>query len=154
MKGDDFVPLLGLIYGDKAVKGFLDTCGITKIPKLKQGDPTAIVKNPKLGLEVIFTDEQEFDAKAKQYEEGSLVLSNVTMYDDGPLFRRFTGELPRALQFDLDLKAAQAKLGGPGKKNKHFPIVHWDFKTHYVILHFDKKYEHILDVSLQLPVPS
>ncbi len=154
MSSDEVIPLLGLTSEDERVKKFLAACGITKLPKLKSDETDIIVANKKLGIEITLVDEDDLDVKSQEYEEGSLVLSNVRMYgDDHPSFHRFKGELPHGLKFEIDRKKAQSKLGKkPGWDNKDLISARWDFKTHCVFLTFDEKYSKIRVCDIQLPV--
>src|SRR5688572_16363292 len=98
MTTKELISLLGKTSVDPSVTAFLAANGITKTPKLKSDDDTAIVKNPKRGLEITFDDERFLDVPSNEYDEGALVLSNVRMYgDEIEGFKRFPGELPYGL---------------------------------------------------------
>ena len=148
----DLIPLLGKTSYDPDVKTFLASVGITKAPKLAPQDFHAYVSNKKIGLEITFRDEAHIKVKPSEYDEGSLVLVNMTLYaDDSTGFKPFAGELPHGLRFDFELKECIEKIGKPAWKSKDIANVRWDFKGYSVLVAFDKEYEIIFEVSLQLP---
>lgn len=152
MNGDALIKLLGLTYDDERVKLFLDECKIKKKPKLPHGDLDAYLENEKLGIEFTFTDERYLDVKSKEYEDGSLVLSNICLYGDDETFNRYAGDLPLGLKFDFGLKETKSKLGEPAWENKDMGLARWDFKDYCVFVTFDEEFKEILDVAVQLPV--
>ena len=157
MKGDDFIPLLGLTSDDAKVKSFLGSCGINKQPKLKRGELTAILENKKLGLEITFRDERYLDVrpKEKEYEEGALVLSNVRAYGEGDAnFEKFQGELSHALKFEFGRNETEAKLGKPADESEFFPLLRWDYDGHCLFVRFNKQLSEIREASVQLPIKS
>lgn len=153
MNGDEFIPLIGRTTDDNRVKKFLSSCGIKKQPKLVPGEMDVYLDNPKLGLEIAFRDERYLDVKSEEYEEGSLILWNITMYGDDEDYERFQANLPLGLEFKFGLKEVKAKLGKkPAWEEKEMGDARWDFDGYCVFITFDEEFEEILNIAIQLPV--
>jgi hypothetical protein len=155
MNADDFVLLLGLTYDDDEVKQFLAACGITKKPKVRRDSFDAYLVNKDFGLDITFTDERDVDIRPREYDDGALVLTNIRMYGEGSTqgYKKFTGNLPHGLNFDLGFKAVRAKLGSkPTREDKESASARWDFGTYCLFIDFDKLYERVRSIDLQLPV--
>src|SRR3990167_3315016 len=144
MNEDEFITLLGKTFNDEKVKEFLAACGIKKQPKLGHGDMDAYLENEKKGLEIVFRDERHLDVKSEEYEEGSLVLWNITMYGDDETFKRFEGNLPLGLKFNFGLKETKSKLGKkPAWEDSDLGEARWDFKGYCVFITFDEEFKEI-----------
>jgi hypothetical protein len=156
MNGNDFIKTIGMTSDDAEVKAAIAACGINKNPrkKLNKDFGTAFVTNPKKGIELKFRDERFLEAKGKTYEEGSLVFVNARMYGDGyEDFKRFDGELPLGLRFEMGLKEVQATLGKkPASKGKDIAIIRWDFKGYSLFVVFNADCTEIGSVAVQMPV--
>lgn len=154
MTANRFVQLLGQPSENDEVKAFLSACGISKTPTLKKGDVTVAIANKKIGIDVTLRDERYLDVRSQSHEEGALVLSNVNMYGDGhSTYRRFEGELPLGLTFDMDRSTSLAQIGkNPSWQNKDFTLARWDLGAYCLFLSFDKKGERVTEVAVQLPV--
>lgn len=153
INANEFTSLLGITSDDQGAKELLKQFKITKEPKLKGDDFTAIVLNHSLGIEITFRDERFVEVSFQEYEEGALVLWNIRMYGPGhQLFKPFTGVLPFGLTFGMSRKEAGEKMGRkPAWESKDPAKARWDFEKHCAFLAFDKaKGLHI--VSLQMPV--
>ena len=149
-----FISLLGLTSEDEQVKAQLLAYQITKSPKVKRDDTTDILVNNKLGIEFTFRDEYFLRIRLRDYEEGSLVLSNIRMYGEGhKTYKPFTGDLPHGLTLKFDREQVEAKLGQkPGWERAESRTARWDFKDHCVFVTFDSQSNRIRSMDVQLPV--
>ena len=154
MNANEFIPLLGQTSEDAAVKKFLASSGISKRPKLKSGDVTAYLVNEKAGMDVTFRDERHLKVKSREYDEGSLVVSNISLYGEGDSsYKKFAGELPLGMTFDLGRKEVQAKLGKkPNWESKDPVSARWDFKGYCLFIDFEKNGKRMKNLAIQLPV--
>jgi hypothetical protein len=151
MNANDCIQMLGKTSDDPAVNAFLASVGFTKPLKIPRDDFHAYVSIKKLGLEITFIDEAHLREKARNYDEGSLVLINIRFYSGRrSAFKPFRGELPHGLQFDFGLKECVKKLGKPAWEGEEVSNVLWDIKGHSVYVSFDNDYKIIYTISLQL----
>jgi hypothetical protein len=154
MKGDDIIHLLGKTYRDPAVQGLLQAFAITKVPKLKRGDDTAIVSSKENGVEITFCDERFLDVRSDIYEEGDLVLDNVRLYGSGnSTFSQFAEPLPLGLAFDLGPAEVEGRVGAkPAWGDRDLGSSRWDLDGFCLFVTFAKKVKGIRNLSIQLPV--
>ncbi len=155
MSGNEFITLLGLTWDDDEVQRFLAKYGLAKKkPKLSPYSGAGYLTNKRLGLDITFRDEQDVPVKSKDYDEGTLVLTNIRMYGEGSTqgYEPFDGEFPHGLKGNFGLKEVQARLGKPAEAKKDVAMARWDLKGHAVFINFDKDHKLIRSAAVQLPV--
>ena len=90
----DYVPYLGLSYGEAALQPLLFQLRITTAPKLAKNDEDTHLSAKSLGIEICFTDERFVNIPGKQFPEGALVVSNITFYGEGhPGYSVYSGSI-------------------------------------------------------------
>jgi hypothetical protein len=144
--------LIGKASDDTEVVKFLRACKFKKPPKAARNQTRAYLTGHALGIEVTFEDEAELDDLPEEFDEGTLVVFNIRMYGgEDENYSKFDGELPYGLNFDMDFKKVRVLLKKPAFKGKEMPTARWDYDGYCLFIRFDRKWEQIRAVSVQLP---
>jgi hypothetical protein len=148
----DWTNLIGHYLGEPTISTFLSECGIVDVPKLKRGDPTAIVANGASGVEVTFRNADALDVKTREYPDGALVLANIRFYgiktDD---FEPYAGTLPLGVSFGAAKQILIERLGTPARDNLTMRQMRWDFDTYCVFAKLAEN-DGMSIFSVQLPI--
>ena len=128
-QNDKFISVLGKYFGEAEITSFLTGLEITDKPKLKRGDVTTHLSNNSLGVELTFRAADALRVSTRDYPDGALVLSNVSLYgDQSDDFQPFVGPLPLGVVFGDSKSALLSKLGVPTRDNEELRLMRWDFQ--------------------------
>jgi hypothetical protein len=151
---DRIVSLVGKASDSPEVQGWLKELK-APAPRLKKGDTTANVLSPKLGLEVVFTDEAFLTGRRDlAIGEGALLLTAIMLKSSRvPDFADYAGPLPKGIVFGDTPAQVQKKMGAPPKVHNFLPSESWNVDGLQLIVRYDDAKTGVEQVSLSAPRP-
>ena len=158
----DYVPYLGLPYGEASLQQLLSDLGITTTPKLEKDDDDTHLSAKSLGIELCFTDERFVNIPGKQFPEGTLVVSNITFYGEGhPGYNTYSGSIFPGITLSSTKEDVLSIVGTPNfpsysAKGELLPgeddwHMRWDRANHCFFFSFTDEGK-ISDIAIQLPL--